>query len=86
MVKNMSQLSLNNDSIIFLDRIDRINGYSTIVYDWESDEIFKINKDDYFLLKNIQENNPINQPNGMLIEEFKKRGIIIETGRISLSK
>ncbi len=82
----MSQLSLNNDSIIFLDRIDRINGYSTIVYDWESDEIFKINKDDYFLLKNIQENNPINQPNGMLIEEFKKRGIIIETGRISLSK
>lgn len=82
-VQDMSQFSLNKDSIIFLDQIDKINGYSTIAYDWGNDDIFKISRDGYFLLKSIQKNNPISQSDETLIEEFKKRGIIIETSRMS---
>lgn len=103
----MSQFSLNTDSIVFLGKVDEANDYSTIAYDWKTGDVYKIHQAGYFLLKYIQENSPISQPDLEsykskliaskqklidLIEEFKKRGIIVETletvanGRISLVK
>lgn len=48
---------VNPLSVIFLPQIDKTNGYQTIVCNWQTENIFKINRLGYYILRVI-ENNP----------------------------
>ncbi|MBI2326401.1 hypothetical protein HYU91_03370 [Candidatus Collierbacteria bacterium] len=49
---------VNPESIIFL-RTDFVCGFSTIAYDWTSDDIFFIKPSEYRILKFISDNQPV---------------------------
>lgn len=46
----------NLESIIFLDS-DNLNGYTTIAYDWTSDDLFAIRPLEYKILRFIYDNH-----------------------------
>jgi hypothetical protein len=48
--------SVNQFGIIFIPELDKKNGYKTIAYDVEKDELIKINMIGYFILKTIDKN------------------------------
>lgn len=52
-------LYVNPFSVIFFPSIDRGNNYSTIVFDWMSGNILKINEFGYWILKEIDDSSGI---------------------------
>lgn len=53
----MERFWINPLAIIFLEEIDRENGYETIACDWEKEEFIKINSSAYKILRAI-DNTP----------------------------
>lgn len=47
---------INLYSILFHPELDKFNGYETIAYNWDNENIFKIDKNAYRILKIIDEN------------------------------
>lgn len=60
---------VNPESIIFL-RTDCENGYTTVAYDWTSDNLFLIRPPEYKLLKFISDNQPVES--GSLMESLSE--------------
>lgn len=57
----MQKLFLNQRGVIFIPRLDKKNGYQTIVCNPESGELFKIDKVEYFCLKLIDKNSNLDR-------------------------
>lgn len=79
---------VNPESIIFLDG-DRITGYTTIAYDWTSDDVFLIRPIEYRVLKYIFDNGPVERESfadllvdqsegqtGVMLDAFTKKKIL----------
>ena len=52
----MSRLFINKLAVLFCQRIDEQNGFETIVCNPQTEELLKVNKSGYFLLKTIEDN------------------------------
>lgn len=77
----MGHFYINPLSIIFLESIDRMNGYETIACNWEKEEFLKINSSAYKILRAIDNTPGISFPelsktfpeNTSKLEKFLKR-------------
>lgn len=72
---------INPLGIIFIPEIDQKNGYKTIAYDVQKDELLKINKSGYFILKIIDDN-----PGISFDELSEKLKLVEETKGINFLK
>lgn len=55
----VKKYALNQFAVIFLPEVDRLNQYQTIVCNWQTENIIKVDKAGYKILKLIDDNKPI---------------------------
>lgn len=73
--------ALNQFAVIFLPEVDRLNQYQTIVCNWQTENIIKVNKVGYQVLKLIEDNKPINIDKPAIksfVDYMLKENIVIE--------